>query len=739
MAAATASELLALKARCAELDLLNSQNKQELLELRRENSDLRQQLQDNSGALASRATNIVRDENFALEKEVLALTEQKASLEAQLSRANDNIAQLHKSIAKEVQKAKDEVDRQSVFLRSQLLEQKERNTELQEKLLTAMNLSQQLHEEGMHEVTAETILITSDAVLQRFRQESRSTSFKGKYDVDVDFSGRQMILRGRKVNVQLLKAEVLQHLNEMFNAMVDPSKYVSAAKAKDDAARSEMDHLRRTVMTHEATIQSLHLALQHAQDRSTAAIRGEEEAKRALAVAQAKLIEEQAQAKSRESDWQRTVETLQRSQEESETTNSMALNSLKAEAAVSSQYRAECCALREQLRVVSEEKSLAQRANYVVQEQLESIKREFHNLVQSHAAGSDAQRKLIDAQSDLADTNQKIAGIRRECDEKINKQAKEIGVLTERLRQASEDVGAAKREISAVIMERDAARSELQSSRDLITELRQRMMNISYVELSRGEQSTIPVMPQPEIPGHTADRRVARLEEENSALRNELQQAFEDMRAIATTLKETRAVRERALGDIERLENEKGRLVEERMKVERKLAEERMASRQRETELELEVMALREEHKHEKQRTEMLHIEYQKKIQQHLDGLDVQQQVLDEIREQRTIEHARITHLHKKGRPGSQERPQPNDPSQIPARTPLIKTTLRSPSTEANTPASVFRLSAAKATPAYSASGDTCADAPVGGANSSLHFSEIHSEIQRPNDLESPH
>lgn len=746
----SANEVLIVKARCAELELSNAHLKDEVHTTKKQKSELEDQIKSLTQRLASQATSQFQEELFASQKEVLRLTDHKASLEQQLEKANETIQQLHKNIAREVQKAKDEVERQSIFLRSQILEQKEVNTTLQEKLMTALQVSKQLEDEGMHDNITETILITSDAVLQKFRQEHRN-SVKGKYDVHVDINGRNLVLSGRKVNVQLLKAEIMTALNEAYCALVDPTKYVSAAKAKEEASRHEIDHLRRTVLTHETTIQSLHVALQQAQDAYNGALTTAEEANRKSAVVQTQLMEHNRIHARQISDFEEKIRELNRQINEGQESNRMALQGLKADADVASQYRTQLEELHEEVRRITDLKELAERSVYVTTRQLEMTRDQLQDAIRSDVSIADLTRRLEHAEHRAQTVDQRVAEARRESKEHEQKLTIEIGTIQERLRRCMEECAQSKKDLQNVTVERDAARAELQQSRDIIHEMRNKMVHLSVMSFvnqeggnaspAHGHRSGSPPS------GHSAmesilvgsEKHMMRIEEENAALRTELQHAFEDMRAVATSLKETRVVRERAMEDVQRLEAEKSRLFEERQKVERQIIEDRMSSRQRESELELQVLALRDELQHQQKRIEMLHGEYQRKIDDvmHDAAARFQQASNDDIAAAMDRQPLAMGPVGRQSSTNSLRRTVrpndvlPNDASMVPQRTPKSASsnnllqgarpmsaqsggvfTLRSASNEQagglvstprngsgnTTPASGFRLSAARPT-----------------------------------------
>lgn len=714
--ASTNNELLIIKSRCAELELSNAHLKDEVHSIHGQKSELEDQVKSLLQRLASQSTSQFQEELFASQKEVLRLTDHKASLEQQLEKENETIQLLHKNIAREVQKSKDEVERQSIFLRSQILEQKEINTTLQEKLMTALQVSKQLDNEGMHDNITEAILITSDAVLQKFRQEHRN-NVKGKYDVHVDITGRSLVLSGRKVNVQLLKAEIMSALNDAYCALVDPTKYVSAAKAKEEASKHEIDHLRRTVLTHETTIQSLHVALQHSQDTYNGALTAAEEANRKSAVMQTQFTEHNRIHARQIADFEEKIRELNRQIVEGQESSRMALHSLRADADVAAQYRAQLEELREEVRRITDLKELAERSVYVTTRQLEMTREQLQDAIRSDVSVADLTRRLEHAEHRSLTVDQRVAEARRDSKDHEQKLTIEIGTLQERLRRSIDEGAQTKKDLQNVSVERDAARAELQQSRDIIHEMRNKMVHLSVLSLTNQEGGLTGTSshhgrsgsPQ----GHSAmesilvgsEKHMMRIEEENGALRTELQHAFEDMRAVATSLKETRVVRERALEDVQRLESEKGRLFEERQKVERQIIEDRMASRQRESELELQVLALRDELQHQQKRIEMLHAEYQRKIENVMQDASArlqQQSGHDEFAANQLQQHVgnhsmtrpgTNSFLRRTSRPG--EVMQPNDASLLPQRTPKSNTTMTALQVQAARPqssAGVFTL-----------------------------------------------
>ena len=609
--ASATNELLVAKSRCAELELLLAQNQDELHRLKKENQDLSLKLDQSLATKSQHFQQSVSNENFSLQRDVLALTERNAALELQLNKANDATSALQKNIAREVQRARDEVERQTVFLRSQLLEQKELNMTLQEKVITAMNLARNLQEEGLQDACSETVLITSDAVFHKFRNELRYSGHRAKYDVNIDFDGRHMILSGKRVNVQLLKAEVLGALNEMYASMVDPAKHISSVKAKEDSARVEAEHLRRTIVTHETTISSLHVALQHAQDRTGEASRDAERAKVDMAVLREELSAFQKQFSAKEEEYRRKLQSLSRENRDGEDTGRMALESLRAEAAVSAQYRNENSQLRMELEKLAGQKELSDRAAYVAAEQLAAIKLEASRLQETVQRHQDLSRRLADAEERSSDVDLRVAHARQEAHGRIERMSAENGHLIERQRQLIDDVAKLNQQIQTTTCERDAARLEVQAYKEQLQEFRAKLMVHQSSSDGKNYASDSNFAT---IAAVSAEKRMLRLEEENITLRTELQQAFDDMRAVALSLKETRQVRERALEDIERLEIEKNAAATERQKLERQVVEERMEARQKESELELQVMTLRDEVNHQRRRVEMIHVEYQRRF-----------------------------------------------------------------------------------------------------------------------------
>ncbi len=605
--AMTSNELLVVKGRCAELELLLAQSADETQRLRKEKQELSSRLELALSAKTAQQQQSSSNESFARQRDVLALTERNASLEQQLSKATEATAGLQKSIAREVQRARDEAERQTVFLRSQLLEQKEINMNLQEKVITAMGLARNLQEEGLQDACSETILITSDAVFHKFRNELRYSGHRAKYDVTIDFDGRHMILSGKRVNVQLLKAEVLGALNEMYASMVDPAKHISSVKAKEDATRVEAEHLRRTIVTHETTISSLHTALQHAQSRTAEAARDAERAAVEMAVLREEMQSAQKLFAAKEQELRRRIDALAKENRDGEETGRMALESLRAEAAVSAQYRTENSQLRMEIERLAGQKELSDRSGYVSAEQLSLLKQENAKLAAQQQQQSDLMRQLADAELRLSETDLRVAAARQESHTRIERMAADNGQLLERQRQLLEDAAKASAQLQAAVLERDAARLETNAYKEQMQEMRAKLMVSAS---TRGNAASSDIYGVATV----AEKQLQRFEEENVTLRTELQQAFDDMRAVALSLKETRQVRERALEDIERLEIEKNNAATERQKLERQVVEERMASRQKEAEMELLVMTLRDEVQHQKRRIEMIHVEYQRRF-----------------------------------------------------------------------------------------------------------------------------
>lgn len=112
----------------------------------------------------------------------------------------------------------------------------------------------------------------------------------------------------------------------------------------------------------------------------------------------------------------------------------------------------------------------------------------------------------------------------------------------------------------------------------------------------------------------SAGTRVTRLEDENNKLREELQRAFEDMKTVATALRDTKTARETSLQQCDRLETEKLRLAEEKKQLNDKLIQATMASKTREGEQTMRIQQLQHEVAYQKTRVDALHAEYQKRI-----------------------------------------------------------------------------------------------------------------------------
>jgi hypothetical protein len=616
----TADELLLVKARNAELELILAQQNELIADVTRQNVELRGHLADaesaagrslaaadargGSGASGTQRTAVsvaaAKDSNYQLRKELVALTEQKTSMEQQLNRMNEAMSSLQLNLTREIQKAKEEGERQSVYLRSQLLEAKEHAALLQEKLVGQASLATEVFRGGMHDAVTQRILVTSDTVLHRLKNERPLHSYRTKYDVQVEFDGRHMALTGSRLNVQLLKAEVLETLNQYYATMVDPVKYVPAAKARESARDAEAEHLRRCVSTHEQTIESLHTAIRHAQDRSDAAAKEAEKAKADLVVEVKRLDNERKLMDVERYEHVRAVERLRTELMQSEDTAKAAMRSLQSEAAVGKQLRAEVDEARRQLEELAASRELAERTSYVAKEQAKATEHTFSELMERAVKADSEARRAAHAEAELRAMRERLAVLNREREQAHDATAREQGRQEERLKAAHAEVAAQRRRTEEAAAERDGARAELAAAQHVVAELRERL---------GGSRSGTGALSADEVMA-----RLTRVESENVRLRTELQRSFEDMRTMAAAMQEAKGVRERALADVERLEMERARLVDERQRAEMDNLQLRMAAGAKEAELHMAVETAMEEARHHKARADMLHAEYHAKL-----------------------------------------------------------------------------------------------------------------------------
>ena len=593
-------EVASFRMRCSELELELAQTKEELQNLREQNRFLSSKIGgDENSQLHS---GLSADDRYLLQKQIVQLTDQKESAESEAARLRSSLQTLEVSLNREIQKVRDESERQILFLRSQVLESKEMNSVLHEKLATHSSLTENLRLSEMDSFVTENILITSDAVLHRLTAERPLSSYKAKYDVSAEISGRTLVLRGKKLNVHLLKAEILEALNEMYATMTDPTKYSSGTKARDAARNSEVDHLRRTIATYEATVASLHTALQNAQERTATALNDQRKMAHDAAMrAEEAKLEKRTCALQIES-LNRRIDELRESLDEAKNTNDLALKSLEAEANVTAEFRKENALLKAAVQRAVDGKELAERAAYSAAEQSRATSFNYQEMVKA-GQSFEAEKKRADLlEATVRALKEEVETLRRSSTTTSESNATERGRLAERLRVQQNEISALRSELKDTMATLEQCRNEHQQANELVSELRRRLNEGSAESVRGGERGRLEV-----------------LSEENTTLRRELQQAFDDLRAVATAMKESKEVRQKAVSEVEHLETDRSRLVEERQTLEVELVRERMNFKTKEAELLMSLSQAKEEADHQRKRAEMLHEEYQRRIQEVMD------------------------------------------------------------------------------------------------------------------------
>lgn len=638
----------ALRSRIAELELLVAQQSEVIHDLTQQQLSGAGQrsgsghvgnglnVSGTSGTLAASdasAAGVSSHESvYHLQKQLVQLTDQRNQLEGQVQRLNESATALQLNLTREIQRAREEGERQTVFLRAQLMEAKEHAMALQEKLVGHVGAADVLRHAGLEDMTTERMLITSDAVLHRLQVERPLKGTEAKYGVTVEFTGRTMILSGRKINIQLLKADVFSILNEMYATMADPVKYVPAAKAREQAKAAELEHARRTIATLETAVQSLHTAVQHAQERSDAAVVQTQLAKQELALTQEKCASALSYGDTEKAELQREIHCLRAALEQAEKTSQLGLKSLQSEAALGAAIQQENENLRKVIADVTSAKELAERVAYVATEQAKATQGTFSELLAKAECVERETRRAEIAERDLHKALEK--GATAQADEAARRGAEqeERGRLLERVAQAQHTADERQEKIDAITKDRDTARLELRRVQQLLADARdmdlgaftspeEREALAAATVAAAANQGPSAATGQKAQAGttvhHVTLRDAARgikLEHENATLRKELERAFEDMKTIAVAMRDTKGIKERALHDVERLEIERQRLVEERQRSEMLHVQERMVSRTRESELQLQIDTLKDEIDHQKKRVTMLHVEYQKRI-----------------------------------------------------------------------------------------------------------------------------
>ena len=588
--------LLELRSRCAELELQVAQKDNALSDLSRKFHDV-QSRQQSAYPLISASNDSVAPSSssaYQTQKQILQLLDQKAALEAQNRQLQESLSSFQTNITREIQKAKDEGEKQLLFTKSQLFEARELNQKLQERIIAQSALVGTMKDTGMEDLTTERLVIASDAVLHRFAAEQNSTSFTGKYNVSVEFTGRTMTMTGKRVHVQLLKADVLAALNEMYASLIN-SKSGGATKPKEsNKYQAELDHLSRSVQTQQSTIDALHVALQHAQDKVKWAMDSLEQEKRQTAVVSEQCRVDVEQANVAKCDVERKLGECQRQLNDAQEAARLTLESLKQESRVSAEFRKENEMLRRSMETATNARDLAERASYVASEQVRTTQATFADLLaktQELQLAKQASRALAE---EVRQTKLSLEAVQKEVASVREDSAIERGKYEEKLSSARSEIANAQAKLEGINKESDALRRDVALSKEIIQELR----GHANADSSASSMAA----------------RLARLEEENTNLRSELQQSFEDLKAVSIAMKETKGVREQALADAEQLEIEKAQLSEQLKKAEGRAAELLLEMRSTEQSLQTQLKLAKEEVEHQRKRADMLHVEYQKRI-----------------------------------------------------------------------------------------------------------------------------
>ena len=471
------------------------------------------------------------EEIYRLQTALADATAQREAAEGDLAKAQAALASVQETAIAEVAKATLAAEKEVVSLRQQLSASQAKAQDMRRSVMAADQLlAAEFRLEGMSQYVSHSILVPSETVFQRLRSEHRSSTaaaaaaaqanqsaatagsmmaggigsssntnnnggggavFKGKYDVTIEFASatRSIILKGKRLCVELLKGEIYASLNSLTAAQVAAAtgapiaanggfsrgthQVLSAptlgSSRGGGGGSADVEHLCRTIATHEATIAALHTAIQHAQDRAKQCEAKAEEATLHISFVEEKAKQTQLLCSAKEKEFANEASSLRAQLTFASEKVEKALASLRDEAEVSSHYRDENDKLREELEALMGAKELADRTGYVAAEQLKVL------TVRSEEAMKAATMAIADKEH--ADRLQKEnAELRAEADRRAEGFNRTIGALeatvAARERTAEEERAAAKdAEISL-----EAAQTEIEVQRELIGELRNRLL-----------------------------------------------------------------------------------------------------------------------------------------------------------------------------------------------------------------------------------------------------------------------
>lgn len=553
----------------------------------------------------------IRDQ-FTVQRENGMLIEKNKSLENKLQVANDSLQSLQSNLAREVQRARDEGERHAQQLRAQLVEAQEHATCLQEKIVGLLGKDAAMRNAGLDELTTDNIFITTDGVLHRLQTDRRliGQAARAKYDVATEFRGRTLVLTGKRINVLQLKSEVMQMLNECYsNLATDPTQRVDALRSKDSATRAELDHLRRTIATLEQTVSSLHTALHTANEKAARATAEAEVAKRDALVEIEKANGQGRSWKLEKARLERDVKEMSIQLNDAGGIQSMSVDALKKEVALSLEVRDELDRTRSALENALAAKETAERLAFAASQQLQAKDGTMESLIQRATRSEAAAMRMHDLEADLDKANRRIHALMDDVQQLRSTTAEERGRVRERAMRTDGEVLSLQAQLEEVC----EAKVRLEEQLRMTADAAQNWVN--FVAVVGRNAVTAATTPQELVAlTQSAGTRVTRLEDENRKLREELQRAFEDMKTVAVALRDTKTAREQTLAQCDRMEAEKLRLVEERKQLNDKLIQATMQGKTREGEQTMRIQQLQHEVAYQKSRVDALHGEYQKRI-----------------------------------------------------------------------------------------------------------------------------
>ena len=655
----------------------------------------------------------VAESMYTLQRDFARLSEECRKKDGEIARLTQTVSRLQDGMSNEVNKSVFEVEKELVRLRRELAEERAQNKQQrQEGVLLDALLRENFNLEDMSQNVSHSILIPSDALFHRLRTDHRRNNFlSSKYDVSVEFTaaaGRSIVLRGKRLNVELLKGEIYAVLNEMHSAKiagggaldivaarsgggngvgglnsssgigagnttdtgsilsVGASNLTAAQRGRRSGQGDEVNHLCSTITTHEATIEVLHTAVRHAQEKAHAA---DVEAKRcrdARDEFEEKAKNAEILKKARESELGHRIQLLEKQLLHAQEANKRAIHNASEESHITQQYREENEKLREEIAELLESKEVAERSCYVAHEHSKLLSAKEQEATRA-AATALADRTHVERLS------QQLEDARRGRDEMVERLAKEAGELKQELKAVEELGESHRKDAIEARLALETAEHEVGVHKELVEELRHRLIKLIHAqgngtltpgggaqrrdaetsELLRKSATVLPATAagapsrqtlssaylhggsdpafssglvgtpragggvtsannkghmQLATDGASSDAVVLdRLFLENDTLKRELERSHDEIREVAHSLKETRHIRELTARELEKLQKQRSQWGEEKTVLQRTRMEEQLVARQVQAELEMKLATNEESLAQVKKRADILH------------------------------------------------------------------------------------------------------------------------------------